>query len=155
MIPWLRAFLLAAVVASLLLQVLVLPAASKILAQDIPEVSYMRWPVLGWAVVMVLFGQIVLVCTWVLLTAVRRERIFSASSLPWVNRIIGAFVAAGVALLVGLAYLAIDGAVGPITVHVFVLMAAMGCFCLAALVFVLRALLVQATQLRADMDEVI
>lgn len=155
MILQLRALILAALVASLLLQVLALPALSLRVAQALPEVSYMRWPALAWAILMVMFGQIVLVCTWALLTAVRQDRIFSAASLPWVNRIIGSFVAAGVALLVGLMYLILDGTVGPITVHLLVLMAAIGCFSLAALVIVLRALLVQATELRTNLDEVI
>lgn len=151
----LRVFLAAAFSACLLMQGLVLPVASGWVAEALPEVSYMRWPVLVWAVLLVLLGEIVLACTWVLLGAVSRDRIFTTSSLPWVNRIIGAFVAAGVAVLAGLVFLVVDGTVGPITVHLFVLMSAIGCFALAALVIVLRALLVQATVLRSDMDEVI
>lgn len=115
----------------------------------------MRWPVLAWSIVMVGFGEVVLVCTWHLLGAVTQDRIFTRASLPWVNRITGSFIAAGIALLIGLVYLVIDGTVGPVTVHLLVLMAAIGCFGLATLMAVLRVLLVQATQLRTDMDEVI
>lgn len=115
----------------------------------------MRWPVLVWTIVMVLFGEVALVCTWHLLDAVSNDQIFTWDSLPWVSRITRCFEVAGVALLVGLVFLVVDGTVGPITVHFCVLMAAVGCFGLAALMTVLRALLVQATQLRTDMDEVI
>lgn len=155
MIFSLRVFLAAVFAACLLAQVLVLPLTAGWVAEALPEVSSMRWPVLVWAIVMVGFGEVVLACTWRLLDAVSQNRIFTEASLPWVNRITGSFAAAGAALLVGLVYLAIDGRVGPITVHLLVLMAAIGCFGLGALMVVLRALLVQATQLRADMDEVI
>src|SRR5699024_8413323 len=57
-----------------------------------------RWPLLIFWELQALFVQIVIACTWQLLTLVRRDRIFTAGSLRWVNVIVWTFVAAWVLL---------------------------------------------------------
>jgi Protein of unknown function (DUF2975) len=102
--------------------------------------------------------QVVVVCTWTLLTMVANDRIFSASALPWVNAIVRA-IAVGWLMLLGTfvcAYYFIidevsDDAVLPALLLLLLLIAAV----LGLLMVVMRALLRQAMTLRADMEAVI
>lgn len=103
--------------------------------------------------------QVVIVCTWQLLTLVARDRIFSPASMGWVNGILGAFLAGWLLLTGTAAYLTAfifftpeerDPGV-PVVLFGIVLIATV----LLLLMVVLRALLRQATTLRADMEEVI
>ncbi len=100
--------------------------------------------------------QVVLVCTAKLLTMVARDRIFSADSLPWVDAIVWAiaagwllFLAAGIPVFI---IAELDDAPGLAALHLLLLLvgAAIG-----LLMVVMRALLRQATTLRADMEAVI
>ncbi len=116
----------------------------------------MDWAVLVVAVLGLVCVQIVIVCTGRLLSLVARDRIFSAGSLPWVDAIAWAIAAAWV-LLLG-AFLPVfavaeaDDAPGLAALHLLLLLvgAAVG-----LLMVVMRALLRQATTLRADMEAVI
>jgi len=100
--------------------------------------------------------QVVIVCTWRLLTLVRHDRIFSASSLPWVDAILWA-VAAGWVLLLGavvpvFVFADLDDAPGLAALHLLLRLVGAA---LGLLMVVMRALLRQATMLRVDMDAVI
>ncbi|MGY1710286.1 DUF2975 domain-containing protein [Geodermatophilus sp. SYSU D00758] len=151
--------LLAIVFAALIAaQVLALPAMVPDLADPSLEQSFMRWAMLAVSVLGLLCVQVVIVCTWQLLTLVEHDRIFSASSLPWVNAIVAA-IALGWAMLLGAfvcSYYFIidevsDDPVLPALLLVLLLVGAV----VGLLMVVMRALLLQATTLRADMDAVI
>ncbi len=122
------------------------------------EQSFMRGTMLTVLVLGLLCVQVVIVCTWKLLTMVAHDRIFSASSLPWVNAIVWA-VAVGWAMLLGAfvcAYYFIidevsDDPVLPALLLVLLLVGAV----VGLLMVVMRALLRQAMTLRADMEAVI
>jgi hypothetical protein len=101
---------------------------------------------------------VIVVCTWQLLTLVTTDRIFSQSSLPWVNAIVGAMIVGWLMLLGAFvcAYYFIvdevsDDPVLPALLLVLLLVGAV----VGLLVVVMRALLRQATMLRADMEAVI
>lgn len=118
-----------------------------------------RWPLLIFWELQALFVQIVIVCTWQLLTLVRRDRIFTAGSLRWVNVIVWTFVAAWVllALMAGsiVLYLYFTPELrdpGPAVVLTSITLIA-AVFVL--LIVVLRDLLRQATLLREDLEGVI
>ena len=118
-----------------------------------------RWPMLIFWELQALCVQIVIVCTWQLLTLVRRDRIFTAGSLRWVDVIAWTFFAAWMVLVVmaGSAVLYIYFTPelrdpGPPAVFIGITMLA-AVFVL--LIVVLRDLLRQATLLREDLEGVI
>ncbi len=122
------------------------------------EQSFIRWTMLAVLVLGLLCVQVVIVCTWKLLTLVAHDRIFSASSLPWVNAIVWA-IAVGWVMLLGTfvcAYYFIIDEVSddPVLPALLLLLLLVGAV-LGLLMVVMRALLRQATALRADMEAVI
>ena len=113
---------------------------------------------LALAVLGLVFVQVVVICTWKLLTMVTLDRIFSASALPWVNTIVWA-VTAGWVMLLGIfvcAYYFIIDEVSddPVFPALLLLLLLVGAV-VGLLMVVMRALLLQATTLRSDMEAVI
>ncbi len=149
----LRILLALAFAALLLAQVLFLPALSGAMAEDSPELAYLRWPTLVVAVLGLGCVQVVIVCTWKLLTLVRDDRIFSDASLVWVNAIVGAIGAAELLLLGAFVWSALTWEHPGLPVALLVVLVAGAA--LGLLVVVMRALLRQATTLRTDMEAVI
>ena len=147
-------FLLAVAFAALVTaQVLFLPALSAAMAEDSPELAYLRWPTLVVAVLGLGCVQVVIVCTWKLLTLVEDDRIFSAASMVWVDAIVGAIAAAWLLLLGTFVWSLVSvGLPGPPLVLLLPLVAGA---VVGLLVVVMRALLQQATTLRADLETVI
>jgi hypothetical protein len=97
--------------------------------------------------------QVVIVCTWQLLTLVEDDRIFSAASMAWVDAIVGALAAAWFLLLGTFVWSVVGvGLPGPPVVLLLMLVAVA---VLGLLMVVMRALLRQATTLRTDMEAVI
>ena len=134
-------------------QLVFLPALLAAMAEDSPELAYLRWPTLTVAVLGLGCVQVVIVCTWKLLTLVEDDRIFSEASLVWVNAIIGAIAAAWVLLLGTFVWSVVRvGLPGPPAVLLLMLVAVA---VLGLLMVVMRALLRQATTLRTDMEAVI
>lgn len=146
--------LLAAVFLTLVgAQVAVLPAVFSRMAEQSPDLDPLRWPLLTLAVVVLGCVEVVLVCAWKLLAMVRDDQIFSARSFVWVDTILAAVAAAWVLVLVACVLVAAaEGFSGIAALLLVVLLvgAAVG-----LLMVVLRALLVQATALRTDLDGVI
>ena len=139
-------------------QIWAVPAVLPELAEPTLERTLMRWVMGAVAVLGLACMQAVLVCTWKLLTMVTNDRIFSASSLPWVNGIVWA-IAVGWLMLFGTfvcSYYFIvdevsDDPVLPALLLLLLLVAAV----LGLLMVVMRALLRQATTLRTDREAVI
>src|SRR3954468_10599442 len=122
------------------------------------EQSVMRWVMTAVLVLALVCVQVVIVCTWQLLTLVTTDRLFSASALPWVDAIVSA-MAVGWTMLLGAfvcAYYFVidevsDDPVLPALLLVLLLVGAV----VGLLVVVMRALLRQATTLRTDVEAVI
>ncbi|MGN9813549.1 DUF2975 domain-containing protein [Micromonospora sp. BQ11] len=149
----LRVFLVVLFGVLVMLQTFSLPGQFAYMAQESPEHAYLRWPLTAVSVFWVLCVQVVIVCTWKLLTLVRDDRIFSEASLRWVDLIVWAIAAAwvvlvGVFLLVGFNA---DDPGGPLVLFLIVV----GVAVFGLLMVVMRALLRQATVLRTDMEAVI
>lgn len=136
-----------------LFQVMSLPGQFASMARETPEMAYLRWPATFVTVFWVLCVQVVIVCTWRLLTLVQKDRIFSEVSLKWVNGILGA-IGAGWAVLVAVLLYVGFNANDPGLPLVLTLMTAIVTV-VGLLMVVLRALLRQATTLRSDMEAVI
>jgi hypothetical protein len=149
----LRILLALAFAALVLAQVGFLPALSGAMAADSPDLAHLRWPTLTVAVLGLGCVQVVIVCTWKLLTLVEDDRIFSEASMAWVDGIVWAIGAAWVLLLGTLVWSVVSvGLPGPPIVLLLVMVAVT---VLGLLMVVMRALLRQATTLRTDMEAVI
>jgi hypothetical protein len=155
----LRVLLALAFVFLLVMQVMSVPGDILHDLRRSPDAGFALWPMLIVAELVLLSFQIVIVCTWKLLTMVKKDRIFSDASLRWVNGIVWA-VAGAWLLFAGLAlYLTAiifftpeirDPGI-PVVLFGITLMGAV----VVLLLLVLRALLRQATVLRSDLEEVI
>jgi Protein of unknown function (DUF2975) len=101
----------------------------------------------------VLCIQVVIVCTWQLLTLVKNDRIFSEASMLWVNVIMWAIVAAWVVLVGVFLYVGFNADDPGLPLLLFLML--IGVTVLGLLMVVMRALLRKATTLRTDMEAVI
>jgi hypothetical protein len=149
----LRVFLVLLFGILVLFQTMSLPGQFAHMAQEDPEHAYLRWPATAVTVFWVLCIQVVIVCTWKLLTLVKNDRIFSDASLVWVNAIVWAIAAAWLVLVGVLLYVG-SNADDPGLPLLLILMT-IGVTVLGLLMVVMRALLRQATTLRTDMEAVI
>ncbi len=122
-------------------------------AREHPDQADLRWPLTAFVGVLILCIQVVVVCTWRLLSMVRQDVIFTASALRWVDVIVGALATGWVLAAAGSLW-AVWGADDPGTpLLLFVILLVGAAFGLV--VVVLRELLRQATGLRTELAEVI
>jgi hypothetical protein len=149
----LRVFLVVLFGVLVMLQTFSLPGQFRYMAQESPEDAYLRWPATIVSIFWVLCVQVVVVATWRLLTLVRKDRIFSEASLVWVDVIVWAIVAAWVVLVGVLLYVGFHANDPGLPLLLFLM--AVGVAVLGLLMVVMRALLRQATTLRAEMEAVI
>jgi hypothetical protein len=155
----LRAVLVVVLVGTLFIQVgMVWTLATGNDPEDgtLPLTALRLITILGMAAV-----QVALVCVWRLVTMVRRGTVFSDAAFRYVDGVIGAIVAAA---LVWFAVTAVNAPGQRDDPGVTLIMGGIGVAILgvALIVYVMRTLLVQAvardveaTQLRAELDEVI
>lgn len=153
LVTGLRAGLIALFAILVVFQTLSLPGQFAHLAATSPDDAHLRWPATAVTVFWVLCAQVVIVCTWRLLTLVRHDRIFTAASLGWVDGIVGAVGAAGAVLLAVLVYVGVN-ATDP-GLPMLLTLTMIGVTVFGLLLLVLRALLRKATLLRTDLDAVI
>ncbi len=130
-----------------------LPGQFAHMAEESPEDASLRWPLTAISVFWVLCTHVVIVCTWRLLTLVRRDRIFSEAALGWVDAILAA-IATGWAVLVGVLVDVGIGADDP-GLPLLLMMLSIGVGVVGMVVLVMRALLEQAAMLRTDLEAVI
>ncbi|MEU8046255.1 DUF2975 domain-containing protein [Micromonospora echinofusca] len=149
----LRVFLVVLFGILVMLQTFSLPGQFAHMAQESPDLAHLRWPMTAVAVFWVLCVQVVVVCTWKLLTLVKHDRIFSDAALAWVDAIVWAIVAAWVVLLGVFLYVGFNATDPGLPLLLFLLL--VGVAVLGLLMVVMRALLRQATTLRTDMEAVI
>jgi hypothetical protein len=149
----LRAFLVVLFAVLVMFQTFSLPGQFAHMAEEHPDLAHLRWPMTAVAVFWVLCVQVVVVCTWRLLSLVEDDRIFTEMSLAWVDGIVAAVVAAGVVLLGVDLYVATRADDPGLPLLLFVLSVGVAVFGLVLLV--MRALLRQATALRTDLEAVI
>ena len=150
----LRVFLLVLFGVLVMFQFVSLPGQFAYMAEQDPEHAYLRWPATAVTVFWVLCVQVVIVCTWQLLTMVKEDRIFSEASMVWVDVIVGAMATAWLLLLGTLLYVAAPGGPPGPAVAPLVLLLVAGAV-VGLLMVVMRALLRQATSLRTDLESVI
>lgn len=143
----------------LVAEVMSVPGQFSHMAEEAPELGHVPWLLLAFSILELISLQIVIVCIWRLLTMVNADRIFSESAFVWVDVIVWTMAAAWVLML---------GVFGYLTAFIYftpelrdpglpILMFGMALVggVLVLTVIVMRALLRQATALRADLEEVI
>lgn len=154
LVDLLRILLLGSILVILFLQLIGLPWLSGVMAEDLPDEAYMRWPILALAIMGLGCVQIGIVCTLRLLGLTRRGEVFSIRSLRWVDGFIAASLAASQVCLATVVYQAVT-VPGPPLWILLLLFGALGGIAMALLMGVMRTLLAQATTLRSEMDAVI
>ena len=130
-----------------------LPGQFAHLAEEEPDLAYLRWPMTAVSAAAILCVQIVIVCTWKLLTMVQEDRIFTEDALRWVDVIVGAIAAAWVLVAGTFVYVGLRADDPGLPLLLLLLL--LGGGALGLLLLVMKALLQQATTLRTDMDAVI
>ncbi|OLR93493.1 DUF2975 domain-containing protein [Actinokineospora bangkokensis] len=149
----LRVFLVVLFALLVVFQTFSLPGQFAHMAAEDPASASLRWPATAIAAFLVLCAEVVVVCTWKLLSLVRRDRIFSPEAFKWVDGILWAVLAAWV-VLGGVFAVVVLGADDPGLPMLLLLLGT--CLTVFGLVvLVMRALLRQATALRTDLDGVI
>lgn len=112
-----------------------------------------HWLVLAAIEVGLLCLQVMVVSTWRLLTLVTRDRVFSRAAARWVDALLGSigtvWVLVLLAVVVGFAFAEDPGDA------VVLMLAFLPATCFALVMVVMRALLLQATALRTDLEGVI
>src|SRR5688572_17227612 len=98
----LRVLLVLAFVFLLVMEVLSVPGDILHDLGRSPEAAHVLIPMLIVAELVLLGAQVIIVCTWKLLTMVKKDRIFSDASLAWVDGIVWTLVV-GWMLFAGLA----------------------------------------------------
>lgn len=149
----LRILLIALFAILLVFQTLSLPGQFAHMAEESPADAHLRWPLTAVAVFWVLCIQVVIVATWKLLGLVSADRIFTRDSLRWVNAIVAAIGAAWVVLFAVFLVVGFN-ADDPGLPMVLLLMVTIIAVAVLLMV-VMRALLLQATGLRSELDVVI
>lgn len=149
----LRVVLVLGFVMLLVFQTLAMPGQFRHMAQEDPDQAWLRWPLTIVAIVVIGCVQVVIVCTWHLLTMVAEDRIFTTSSMRWVDTILVAMAFGWTLVAAVLAGMApqFDDPGFPMLMTLVML----GTGACGLLMIVMRELLRQATGLRADLDGVI
>lgn len=153
LVPVLQAGLALLFALLVMLQWFSFPGQFAYMASEHPEDAGLRWPLTLYVGALILCVQVVVVCTFRLLSMVRQDVIFTEQALRWVDVIIGA-VGAGWGLAAAGALWAVWGADDPGTpLLLFVLLLVAAAFGLV--VVVMRELLRRASELRSELAEVI
>jgi hypothetical protein len=149
----LRVFLVLLFAILLMLQTFSLPGQFAHMAYESPDQAHLRWPMTIVSAFLVLCVQVVVVCTWQLLTLVTKDRIFTEASMRWVDSIVVAIAAGWVVFLGVFLYVGFHAQDPGLPLLLFLML--VGGAVLGLLLVVLRTLLRRATNLRTDMDAVI
>ncbi|MCI1675619.1 MAG: DUF2975 domain-containing protein [Ancrocorticia sp.] len=124
------------------------------MAAEYPEYAFLRWPYLlvCWAIVCCL--ELILVSIWALLRRVEHHVIFDRHATRWVTALIWAGGAISI-LLVCAIVPDITITHGPPGLTIMLIIGTAASIGFTLLMIVMRGLLVQATGLKSELDEVI
>lgn len=161
MVLALRAVLVALLAGSVFVQAVMVPLLAADLDDLDGDLAHLRTPILVIVLLGVVTVQVVLVCVWRLVTMVRRGTVFSHAAFRYVHLVIGALVAAALAVF-SLGVVLAPGEAVPPGVVLLIGGAGLAVLGVALIVLVLRMLLaqavardVEAAQMQAELDEVI
>lgn len=151
----LRVLLLLVLPVLVLGQIWALPAYARESASLFPEVAFLATPYTVIGILAIACVQAGLAATWILLSKVDRNAIFTEDAFRWVNLIIGAAIALTfLTVFAGVHLLAVVGVGGP-GVLLAVTAAGIGGASMVLLMVVMRGLLRSATNLENELAEVV
>ncbi|MGO1524088.1 MAG: DUF2975 domain-containing protein [Nesterenkonia sp.] len=151
----LKVTLILLLLGSLVVQVLLIPLGASQTAQSFPEVEHLAAPYAVLAILAILGLQVGMFATWRLVTMVSHDSIFDLRALKWVDVVLAA-LATATALTFGVfLHLMLIVQVGNLTVHLGLAGSATLGLAVLLLLVVMRRLLVQAIEYRAELDEVV
>lgn len=149
----LRLFLVVLFAILVVFETVSLPGQFAYMAEESPDMAYLRWPATVVTIFWVVCAQVVIVATWQLLTLVKDDRIFSDASLRWVNAIVWVVAAAWLVLVGVFLYVGFKASDPGLPLLLCLMLT--GVTVLGLLMIVLRALLRRATALQTDLEAVI
>jgi cytochrome bd-type quinol oxidase subunit 2 len=149
----LRLTLLVAFLGVTVLQTLSFPGQFRYAEGQGELSSAERWLATAAVAYELLCIQAILIATWILLDRVEQDEIFRDTSRRWVNVIIAACIGFAAGPVLVLVLVAVDGPDDP-GMPFLLLMVTLACVLATLLMFVMRELLGQATQLRTERDAV-
>ena len=151
----LRALLAVLVAGGLVAQAWFFPGLAGELAEAYPELAWLRWPILGAVVVIIVGVQVAVVALWRLLSMVDSDSVFSPDAFKWVNVVIGAAIL-DTALVLGIwALLSFGARANPPGLMLAELALVVCGAVFALLMAVMKGLLRKASMLTVELSEVI
>lgn len=151
----LRALLVVLVAGGLVAQAWFFPGIAGELAEAYPELAWLRWPILGAVVVIIVGVQVAVVALWRLLSMVDSDSVFSPDAFKWVNVVIGAAIL-DTALVLGIwALLSFGARANPPGLMLAELALVVCGAVFALLMAVMKGLLRKASMLTVELSEVI
>ena len=152
----LRALIVVIALLCLFGQVILVPAAAAVAADEAPDAVRfaVRAAFIVAGVLFIVCAEVVLAAIWVLLTKVHSDRIFDPTSIRAVDVVIAA-LAAGSALVAIVIAIAIAAGAAPPAIGILLVAGLVGGVTLVLLVVVMRGLLRRATTLRLELAEVV
>jgi len=131
------------------------PVLSGNLAEHIPELAWLRWPLLFVVILVIASAEVAVVAVWKLLNLVQRDRVFSEAAYRWVD-LIAVAAAFDTVLVLGVnIYLGFGLHADPPILGLFLLALTVAGAGLVLLVIVMKGLLRQAATFKGELDEVI
>jgi hypothetical protein len=136
-------------------QVWFFPVLSGNIAEHVPELAGLRWPMLTVVILVILAAEVAVIAVWKLLTLVQADRVFSGAAYAWVN-LIAVAAAIDTVLVLGVnVYLGFWVRANPPILMLFLLALTVAGAGLVLLVIVMKGLLRQAAAFKGELDEVI
>ncbi|MBV1777851.1 DUF2975 domain-containing protein [Paeniglutamicibacter sp. ABSL32-1] len=150
----LRIVLTLGLAGSLFVQVVMVPLLAIDLNEAGPDVIAVRTPLIVIVLLGIVTVQVSMVCVWRLLSMVRRGTVFSHGAFRYVDIVVGAV---GAAALLTFAMAVVLAPGEPVAPGIVLLLCGGALLVggVALIVIVLRMLLAQALDMRAELDEVI
>jgi hypothetical protein len=131
------------------------PALSGQLAEQVPELAGLRWPMLIVVITLILVAEVAVAAIWKLLTLVQRDRVFSEAAYGWVD-VIAIAAAIDTVLVLGVnVYLGFWVRANPPILMLFLMALTVAGAGLVLLVVVMKGLLRQASAFKGELAEVI
>jgi len=150
-----KATLVFGCILTLVVQLLFIPLIAAETVRGFPEVAYLRWPGIVGCIAIVICAQVVMVCTWRLLTLVSESSIFAPESLRYVDVMVGASLAASALFAAAFVTLSAANATGGPGVAFLLIAGTGGSLGIALILSVMRSLLTQATSFKHELAEVV
>lgn len=149
-----RAILILATMATLFIQVVILPSIAHNTVLRFPDTASMQWPMLVTGVAFLACFEVGYFCCWKLLGRYENNKLFNEATLPWTSALLWC---QGLATCISACLLAIFvvRGTGPISVPILLLAITLSLTLLFLFTSILRTILKNAVNVQAELDVVV